>query len=252
MNPHQNAQAGRADSLPGNNAHFSWRNSQGQLMSNTEANMRPQTVPDPTNIDPQLRNEHVFHGADLLPSRQLYPVSFPPTQIPMQPLSHSRTSSLQIPSTEEPSPRHLPSQEVTDSNFDDAYVAFIFYCNPSIPDDTPTQELRTAFRSPPKSDGKNFSTFVLFELIRKLELKELKTWAQLAIELGVEPPVIDKGQSAQKVQQYAVRLKVRIMMRILNLKSDSDSALDACYACGCFLRISPQQKPCLLDSSSWH
>jgi hypothetical protein len=53
-----------------------------------------------------------------------------------------------------------------------------------------------------------FSTFTLFELIQKLELKEIKTWAQLAIVLGVEPPALDKGQSAQKVQQYAVRLKV--------------------------------------------
>jgi hypothetical protein len=26
--------------------------------------------------------------------------------------------------------------------------------------------------------------------------------------LGVEPPALEKGQSAQKVQQYAVRVKV--------------------------------------------
>jgi ARS binding protein 2 len=105
--------------------------------------------------------------------------------------------------------RGLPTREVTDANFDDAYVAFIMYCNPTIPLDTDTTELRKIFRAPPKSDGKNFSTFTLFELIRKLDQKELKTWAQLALELGVEPPALDKGQSAQKVQQYAVRLKVR-------------------------------------------
>jgi hypothetical protein len=105
--------------------------------------------------------------------------------------------------------RLLPSKDVSDETLDDAYVSFILYCNPSIPSDTDTEELRKAFRSPPKSDGKSFSTFTLFELIRKLELKELKTWAQLAIELGVEPPAMEKGQSAQKVQQYAVRLKVR-------------------------------------------
>jgi hypothetical protein len=111
--------------------------------------------------------------------------------------------------------RFLPSYDVSDETFDDAYVAFIFYCNPTIPLDTDALELRRAFRSPPKSDGKNFSTFALFELIRKLEMKEIKTWAQLAIDLGVEPPAVDKGQSAQKVQQYAVRLKV-VLPRLLN------------------------------------
>ncbi|CZR53901.1 related to ars binding protein 2 [Phialocephala subalpina] len=104
-------------------------------------------------------------------------------------------------------PRGLPSRQVTDETIDDAFVSFILYCNPAIPFDTDTTELRKIFRVPPKSDGKNFSTFTLFELIRKLELKEIKTWAQLALDLGVEPPALDKGQSAQKVQQYAVRLK---------------------------------------------
>ena len=104
--------------------------------------------------------------------------------------------------------RSLPPRQVTDANFDDTYVAFIMYCNPSIPIETDTNELRKIFRAPPKSDGKTFSTYALFELIRKLEEKEIKTWAQLAIDLGVEPPALNKGQSAQKVQQYAVRLKV--------------------------------------------
>ena len=105
--------------------------------------------------------------------------------------------------------RSLPTHEVSDENFDDTYVNFIMFCNPMVPLDTDTIELRKTFRAPPRSDGKAFSTFKLFELIRKLEQKEIKTWAQLAIDLGVEPPALDKGQSAQKVQQYAVRLKVR-------------------------------------------
>jgi hypothetical protein len=104
--------------------------------------------------------------------------------------------------------RSLPTRAITDDNFDEAYVSFIMYCNPTIPLDTDTTELKKIFRAPPKSDGKTFSTFTLFELIRKLEQKEIKTWAQLAIDLGVEPPALEKGQSAQKVQQYAVRLKV--------------------------------------------
>lgn len=104
--------------------------------------------------------------------------------------------------------RSLPTRAVTDDNLDDAYVNFIMYCNPTVALDTDTTELRKIFRAPPKSDGKSFSTFRLFELIGKLEQKEIKTWAQLALDLGVEPPSSEKGQSAQKVQQYSVRLKV--------------------------------------------
>ncbi|KAL1968680.1 hypothetical protein VTN77DRAFT_1506 [Rasamsonia byssochlamydoides] len=103
--------------------------------------------------------------------------------------------------------RVLPSRELTDETIDDAYVAFILYCNPNVPLSVDTTELRKNFRSPPRSDGKSFSIYTLWELIRKLDRKELKTWIQLAIELGVEPPSLEKKQSTQKVQQYAVRLK---------------------------------------------
>jgi hypothetical protein len=104
--------------------------------------------------------------------------------------------------------RSLPSREITDENIDDAYVLFIFFCNPNVPLSADSTELRKTFRSPPRSDGKSFSIFTLWELIKKLDSKELKTWIQLAIELGVEPPDMEKKQSTQKVQQYAVRLKV--------------------------------------------
>ncbi|KAJ5584690.1 uncharacterized protein N7459_004490 [Penicillium hispanicum] len=103
--------------------------------------------------------------------------------------------------------RALPSRDITDESIDDAYVVFILYCNPNVPSSVDTSELRKTFRCPPRSDGKNFSVFTLFELIRKLDNKELKTWIQLAIELGVEPPSMEKKQSTQKVQQYSVRLK---------------------------------------------
>lgn len=111
---------------------------------------------------------------------------------------------------ESPTGRQLPPREITDQTLDDAYVSFIFYCNPTIPISTDSAELRKGLRTPPKSDGKSFSTYKLFELIRKLEHKEIRTWTQLAIQLGVEPPSAEKNQSAQKVQQYAVRLKVSI------------------------------------------
>ncbi|TPX10580.1 uncharacterized protein E0L32_008466 [Thyridium curvatum] len=101
----------------------------------------------------------------------------------------------------------LPDRNVVAASIEDAYVAFILYCNPAVPLDADSSALRESFRTPPKSGGKSFSTFTLFELIRKLETKEIKTWAELALKLGVEPPDQDKGQSSQKIQQYAVRLK---------------------------------------------
>ncbi|PGH33814.1 hypothetical protein GX50_03383 [[Emmonsia] crescens] len=103
--------------------------------------------------------------------------------------------------------RSLPSLNISDTTINDAYVTFILYCNPCVPSGTDTTELRKIFRTPPRSEGKSFSIFTLWELIRKLDRKELKTWIQLAIELGVEPPSVEKKQSTQKVQQYAVRLK---------------------------------------------
>jgi hypothetical protein len=102
----------------------------------------------------------------------------------------------------------LPERNVTSATIEDAYVRFILYCNPAVPSETDAAALREAFRNPPKSGGKSFSTFTLFQLIKQLETKEIKTWAELALKLGVEPPDQDKGQSSQKIQQYAVRLKV--------------------------------------------
>lgn len=104
--------------------------------------------------------------------------------------------------------RTLPSPNIDASTIDDAYVQFIMYCNPSIPLTTDTAELRKGFRSMPKTDGNCFDTFTLFELIKKLEAKEIETWSSLVTELGVEPPDLTKNQSSQKVQQFAVRLKV--------------------------------------------
>lgn len=102
----------------------------------------------------------------------------------------------------------LPDRNVTAASIEDGYVTFILYCNPAVPQDADTTALKDAFRTPPKSGGKSFSTFTLFQLIHQLERKEIKTWADLALKLGVEPPDEDKGQSSQKRQQYAVRLKV--------------------------------------------
>nr|POE84615.1 ars-binding protein 2 [Quercus suber] len=112
-----------------------------------------------------------------------------------------------LPSLYRPTDRSLPSREVTADTISDAYLAFILYCNPHFPLNVKSDTLRNSFQSPPKSDNKDFEIFRLFELLTKLESKEIKTWGQLALDLGVEPPDIAKGQSVQKVQQYSVRLK---------------------------------------------
>lgn len=103
----------------------------------------------------------------------------------------------------------LPDKNVSDETIEEAYVNFVLYCNPAVPLETDTAGLREAFQTPPKSGGKSFNTYTLFELIKQLEAKELKTWIELALKLGVEPPDQHKGQSSQRIQQYAVRLKVR-------------------------------------------
>lgn len=121
----------------------------------------------------------------------------------------------------QPSPamtRTLPSPNIDASTIDDAYVQFIMYCNPSIPLDTDTAELRKGFRSMPKTDGNCFDTYTLFGLIKKLEAKEIETWSALVIELGVEPPDPTKNQSTQKVQQFAVRMKVTFLYSLLWIK----------------------------------
>ena len=107
--------------------------------------------------------------------------------------------------------RSLPDKDVTEESIDAAYADFILYCNPSIPQDVDTEELKRGFRNPPRSDGNSFSPWTLFNLLNRLEKKEIKTWSHLVMELGVEPPDREKNQSAQKVQQYAVRLKVRLL-----------------------------------------
>ncbi|KAG6017238.1 hypothetical protein E4U43_001951 [Claviceps pusilla] len=101
----------------------------------------------------------------------------------------------------------LPDRRVNASTIEDAYVSFIFYCNPALPLSSDTESLREAFRTPPKSGGKAFDTFTIYELVQKLYQKEIKTWTELSTTLGVEPPDPSKDESAQKVAQYGVRLK---------------------------------------------
>lgn len=134
-------------------------------------------------------------------------MSAPPESISNWP-RYSDLSSLDTASASGRSQRSLPKRETSDETIADAYAQFILYCNPYFPLDVDTSELKRIFRSPPRSDGKDFNIYTLWELIQKFDSKEIKTWAQLALDLGVEPPSAERGGSVQKVQQYSVRLKV--------------------------------------------
>jgi len=101
--------------------------------------------------------------------------------------------------------RKWPERAVTEDNIHISYVEFILCCNPSVPTNCDVSELSRVFNLPPKSDGNNFSTYKLFQLISMFEEGKIKTWTKLLSDLGVERR---SDQSTQKVQQYAVRLKV--------------------------------------------
>lgn len=105
----------------------------------------------------------------------------------------------------------LPDRNVTASTIEDSYVNFILYCNPALPQDSDTEALREAFRNPPKSAGKSFETFAIFELVKQFHSQEIPSWTQLTIKLGVEPPDPNQGGSSQKLTQYGVRLKVSVV-----------------------------------------
>ena len=157
-----------------------------------------------------LSSTHLAHGFYGNMARNSQPPSTPSNASPRYSAAVSPTSQSKHTATSHtPDDRSLPSRDVSDETIDSAFASFVLYCNPSFALSTDTSELVKLFRTPPKSDGNSFSTWTLFELIRKFSAGEIKTWTQLALDLGVAPPDTDKGQSTQKVQQYSVRLKVR-------------------------------------------
>lgn len=130
---------------------------------------------------------------------------FPPS------LSYTGVTSSPAASPESAIHCTLPARHVTADTIEDAYVCFIFYCNPALPPSCVTTCLRESFRNPPRSGGKSFSTYTVFELVQRFYSAEIRTWTELTTRLGVEPPDPTK-ESAQKVAQYGVRLKVRYFL----------------------------------------
>ncbi|KAF4553964.1 putative ARS-binding protein [Elsinoe fawcettii] len=104
--------------------------------------------------------------------------------------------------------RVLPGREVNQDNITDAYVQFILFCNPAYPNDIDTAGLRDLFNKPPSSNQKSFEVFDIYVLFKRLnEFDGIRTWQQLALELGVEPGIGEDGAGSQRVPQYIVRLK---------------------------------------------
>ncbi|KAG8624178.1 hypothetical protein KVT40_009154 [Elsinoe batatas] len=104
--------------------------------------------------------------------------------------------------------RELPGRDVTPENITDAYIHFILFCNPAYPDDIDTSALRELFHGPPSSNKKTFETWDIFVLVKRLnDFDGIRTWQQLALELGVDPGIAEDGAGSQRVPQYIVRLK---------------------------------------------
>ncbi|KAL5594078.1 hypothetical protein BROUX41_001125 [Berkeleyomyces rouxiae] len=143
---------------------------------------------------------HTAHASAPAPASTRAPPSHPA-------LSSQQTQQAPPPAAAGSARASLPNRAVSADTIEDAFVSFILYCNPAVPAESDVSALREAFCTLPKSDGKAFSPFRLYELIRQLDSREVKTWVELALGLGVEPPDHAKGQSTQKIQQYAVRLK---------------------------------------------
>lgn len=174
--------------------------------------------------DNALSSAHLGHGFYGDMARSSQPPSTPSNASPRFSAVSPNSQSKHAAPSYSPDDRSLPSQDVSDETIDDAFASFVLYCNPSFALSTDTSELVKLFRTPPKSDGNAFSTWALFELIGKFSTGEIKTWTQLALDLGVSPPDTDKGQSTQKVQQYSVRLKVRSLPPSLVIPYISSSA----------------------------
>ncbi|KAJ4289794.1 hypothetical protein N0V90_011125 [Kalmusia sp. IMI 367209] len=174
-------------------------------MSSVHHSAAPSHLLQPDNAS--INSGHLAHGFYGDMSRTSQTPSTPSNASPRFSAISPATQSKQVTANYVPTDRPAPSRDVSDDTLDEAYATFILYCNPNFPTTTDTSELTRLFRTPPKSDGKAFDTWALFELIRKFDSKEIKTWTQLALDLGVERPDTDKGQSTQKVQQYSVRLK---------------------------------------------
>lgn len=166
--------------------------------------------PTPNHLLQPSDAGHLSHGfyGDMARSSQTPPTSSHPS--PRFAAISPTSQPKQVAASYTPDDRSPPPRDVSDDSIDNTYANFILYCNPNFPTSIDTTELVKLFRTPPKSDGNSFSTWALFELIKKFDAKEIKTWTQLALDLGVKSPDTDKGQSTQKVQQYSVRLKVRL------------------------------------------
>ncbi|CAG8583100.1 30326_t:CDS:1, partial [Racocetra persica] len=137
-------------------------------------------------------------SVDKVDSVSAAPINIPSSSSSVPAFDNSSGQSANIPR------RHLPQKDVTQANIANRYVEFILYCNPSAPSDLDVSSLIRSFNAVPKSDGKTFETWVLFQLVSKHHSGEIKTWTKLAQQLGVERT---SGSSPQKIQQYAVRLK---------------------------------------------
>lgn len=136
----------------------------------------------------------------------------PPIEAESQPTDQQQAAEPESTSRPAP-PRVLPDKDVSPDTIGEAYISFILYCNPALPQDCMVDTLREAFKAPPKSQGKEFPTWSVFQNVKRFYNKEIPTWTEMVVQLGVDPPDLSKDESSQKITQYGVRLKVRKVQR---------------------------------------
>ncbi|KAK0855092.1 hypothetical protein LTS02_011220 [Friedmanniomyces endolithicus] len=172
---------------------------------------------DPSlQVSPHLTQSSEQHGipSQQTPDRrmagQAHGSMLPPTSV--SPRMHRSVPTNTVSSSS--SDRSLPPKDVTAATITDSYVSFVLYCNPHFPLNVDTEMLRANFNNSPKSDNKDFETYELFKLIRKLDAKEIKTWGQLALDLGVVAPDPTKGQIHRPTEAMDARDAYRCLLRV--------------------------------------
>ena len=73
---------------------------------------------------------------------------------------------------------------------------------------------------PPKSQGKEFSPWLVFQKVKQFYRREIPTWTEMVIQLGVDEPDVSKGESSQKLTQYGVRLKAGSLIGVAEAHAD--------------------------------
>lgn len=107
-------------------------------------------------------------------------------------------------------PTRLPDRHsVNASNVTNSYIDFVGYSDPSIDtsDANTLSHLDKKFNAVPKTEGKVFTTWSLFECVTMMHRGEISNWSQLVGKLGVSD-VSGRPQYAQRCKRWLQKYKI--------------------------------------------